>query len=475
MYSKFRMHNYFLKSLSFRITCIFAFFSLIILFSMGFAIHSLLIHHFNQQDQNALTGKVKLIQNLLGQHQDSQQDLIRFLDHSLVGHQNLLVHVEQSSGEVLFSNFPAQLKVIKKTGLLNQNWMQWQFHQKTYMGMQAYHPEHLKGAASSPHTAITVGIDTSEHIAVIEKFRFQLFIIGLIGILFLIVFGWLAVKRGLKPIIDMSAVAKNISAKHLSERLQAAGLPVELQGTAAEFNSMLDRLEKSLARLNDFSSDLAHEIRTPVSNLMMQTQVCLSQHRSNAEYREVLFSNYEEFERLAKMIADILFLAKAEHGLIPLNIQPVDLKEEFKNLFDFYEALALEKQMTLQLAGDAILYGEAAMLRRAFSNLISNAIKYGKADSQIQISVVQGEHIAIEFKNEADPLTADQISRLFDRFYRVDASRQKMIEGTGLGLAITQSIIQMHYASIAADSEHSTICFRLKFPNLNHLPADQPA
>ena len=146
-------------------------------------------------------------------------------------------------------------------------------------------------------------------------------------------------------------------------------------------------------------------------------------------------------------------------------MQTIDIKNEFKNLFDFYEAFALEKNMTFQLSGEAILYGEISMLRRAFSNLISNAIKYGTANTAIKIQISQKrQNTSIKIQNETGVLTQGQISRLFDRFYRVDSSRQKVVEGTGLGLAITQSIIHIHHASITAHLQQSTIIFHLEFP-----------
>ncbi|MEG1272517.1 MAG: heavy metal sensor histidine kinase [Acinetobacter sp.] len=459
------MHNYFFKSLSFRITSIFAFFSLITLFSLGLTVHHFLNRHFTQQDQTILLGKVKLIENLLDQNKNSNQDFILFLKNALIGHSNLKVHIQNRSGESLFNNFPKHLSIKHIQMTQTQQWLQWNVNGTSYMGLQTYYQPAGARTQSQEPTIIIVAIDNSEHTLFIQQFRSQLLLIGLIGILCLIIFGWYAVYRGLQPIVRMKWVAKNISAKHLSDRLQLDGMPIELHETASEFNLMLDRLETSLEKLNDFSSDLAHEIRTPINNLMMQTQVCLSKKRTIEQYQEILFSNYEEYEHLAKMIADLLFLAKAENQLSPKKIQAIDLNNEFKNLFDFYEAFALEKNMTFQLSGEAILYGEISMLRRAFSNLISNAIKYGTANTAIQIQILQQrQHISIKIQNETGALTQGQISRLFDRFYRVDSSRQKVVEGTGLGLAITQSIIHIHHASITAHLEQSTIIFHLEFP-----------
>lgn len=163
--------------------------------------------------------------------------------------------------------------------------------------------------------------------------------------------GWFATWRGLRPVQKMAQVAEGISAQHLSERLEVEHTPTELKSLAIAFNDMLDRLESALERLSDFSSDLAHEIRTPINNLMTQTQVCLARNRDINIYQEVLFSNLEELERLARMVSDMLFLAKAEHGLNLQNLQNIDLVKEVTALFDFYDALAAEKNMILQQTG----------------------------------------------------------------------------------------------------------------------------
>ncbi len=211
------------------------------------------------------------------------------------------------------------------------------------------------------------------------------------GTICLMFLGWFAAWRGLRPVQKMAKVAEGISAQHLSERLEVENTPTELRSLAIAFNDMLDRLESAVEKLSDFSSDLAHEIRTPINNLMTQTQVCLSRSRDINTYQEVLFSNLEEFERLARMVSDMLFLAKAEHGLHLPNLQQVNLVKEVSALFDFYDAIAAEKGMSLEQSGSGSIKGDPLMLRRALSNLLSNAIKYGKSDSVIKITCQQKE------------------------------------------------------------------------------------
>ena len=159
-------------------------------------------------------------------------------------------------------------------------------------------------------------------------------------------------------------------------RIPSDAVPVELVSLVETLNAMLTRLETSFAQLSDFSSDIAHELRTPVSNLLTQTQVTLSKARSPDEYRDILASNAEEFERLSRMISDMLFLAKSDNQLIVPHPEAVNLVDEVKGVFEFYEALAEEKSIALHCIGAGIVSGDRLMLRRAISNLLSNALRY---------------------------------------------------------------------------------------------------
>ena len=228
---------------------------------------------------------------------------------------------------------------------------------------------------------------------------------------------------------------------------------------------MLERLEDSFCRLSEFSSDIAHELRTPVSNLMMQTQVALSRERDAESYREVLFSNLEELSRLARMSSDMLFLAKSENGLMPLEKQDVSLNAELEELLDFFEPLAGDSGKTLSLQGEAVVRGDRLMLRRAMSNLITNAIKYSLPGSAIN---VLAEHHAgrvfIHISNPTENINRDSLNRLFDRFYRGDASRQHNTDGAGLGLSITRSVLLAHEGDLQVSMNDNVITFTAMMP-----------
>lgn len=458
------MPNKLFNAISFRIAILFSCSTVIILMIMGLVIHQLVMHHFETQDRTQLEGKIQLVENLLEQNHHNPSELNLYLKDALVGHHDLIVQIERPSGQIIFSSSPTALKsktlVKSKHGL----WLEWKVQNKIYHGL--IYKKSFDQNSAIPSAQIIVGIDTSEHLHFLNDFRRQLLYIGVIGTICLMLLGWFAAWRGLRPVQNMAKVAEGISAQHLSERLEVDNTPTELKSLAIAFNDMLDRLETAVGKLSDFSSDLAHEIRTPINNLMTQTQVCLSRSRDIATYQEILFSNLEEFERLARMVSDMLFLAKAEHGLHRANLQQVNLVKEVSALFDFYDAIAAEKGMSLKQTGQGYVEGDPSMLRRALSNLLSNAIKYGKSDSIIKIKCQQNSDTTeLTIENESSPLSQEQLTRLFDRFYRTDASRQRVEEGTGLGLAITKSILDVHGATIQANYENGHITFKIIFQN----------
>ncbi|VAW83478.1 Heavy metal sensor histidine kinase [hydrothermal vent metagenome] len=224
---------------------------------------------------------------------------------------------------------------------------------------------------------------------------------------------------------------------------------------------MLERMEEAFLRLSNFSADIAHDLRTPVTNMMTQTQVALSQTRTVEEYQEILYSNIEEYEHMAQMINDMLFLAKADNDPGNLNITEVDLAREVNALFEFYEAWAEERGVTLKLEGTATASGDQLMLRRALGNLLSNAIRHTQAGATVRVKLSSStkEEVGITVENPGPDIPPEHLPKLFDRFYRVDPSRQE--SGTGLGLAIVKSIVDAQGGRINVTSSGGITRFQV--------------
>ncbi|WP_034297195.1 heavy metal sensor histidine kinase [Herbaspirillum sp. RV1423] len=282
------------------------------------------------------------------------------------------------------------------------------------------------------------------------------------------VLGFIVLRRDLMPLTRMSKRAAEITPANLSTRLREEDAPAELRQLAGALNAMLDRLENGYEHLSQFSADLAHEIRTPVNILMGQTQVTLGQRRNAEEYEQLLESNLEELTRLSRIIENILFLAQTDHAELTVDRTPIALAEELQKIADYFEGVAAERDMHFEVdAGpDLVCRANLIMWRRAVSNLVVNAVRYGDAGTAIGISarpVAAG--VAISVDNRGAPMTRQQMERMFDRFYRGDKSRSEYTESNGLGLAIVKAIMTVHGGIVTvACTATGEISFSLAFP-----------
>lgn len=458
-------------SLTRRLTLMFVTAATAVLLLLGWVIATSVEQHFEELDMEQLSGKMALIRQGL-QNIASPDDLTPYthqLARSLVGHPGLEVLLLDSHQSVIFSTehagFDPELVANQASQQTDQSAL-WTLAGQTYRGLAGQVALAMPGTATEPaNVYVAVAMDMGHHQAYMRSFlqTLWLFVAGaaaLTGVL-----GWVVVRRGLAPLRTMREQTQVVTAQQLSHRLPVQRLPVELADLAESLNEMLSRLEVAFARLSDFSSDIAHELRTPVSNLMTQTQVALSRPRSAEDYRAVLESNAEELDHMAHMIADMLLLAKADNGLVVPHLDSVNLADEVRALFAYYEAVAEDKHLQLQLSGQAQLLADRLMLRRALGNLLSNAIRHANPGSCVQITLENSPTgISIAVKNIGDSIPAELLARVFDRFFRADPSRQRSTEGTGLGLAITRSIVTAHGGHIAATSQDGVTTFTIVLP-----------
>jgi two-component system heavy metal sensor histidine kinase CusS len=456
------------NSLTLRITLLFATASTIVLLALGFLIRDSIEKHFEELDTAAISSNLQLAEQTLAGIQSNSEllSLANMVVAASTGDNKLAVVVFDRDGKSYFSlggrDFPTYLLGTDARNGPERSAI-WEENGKSFRGMTKMVPTAMQEA---PTAVAAAAIDISHHQHFMAMFQVTLWWFVAIAALLMGFLGWVAARHGLAPLRRIQQDASAVSATNLGQRLSVEQLPAELADLGDTINSMLARLEVSFERLSDFSADIAHELRTPISNMMTQTQVALSKPRTADEYHEILASNAEELERMARMISDMLFLAKADHGLISPHSEQVSLSSEFGDLFGFYEALADEKSVKLKLSGDASMSGDKLMLRRAFSNLLSNAIRHTASGEEVSVSIKNpgnGE-TDIEISNPGE-IPSEHLSRLFDRFYRVDPSRHEASDGAGLGLAITQSIVQMHGGAISVQSSGNMTRFVIRFPN----------
>jgi two-component system, OmpR family, heavy metal sensor histidine kinase CusS len=265
------------------------------------------------------------------------------------------------------------------------------------------------------------------------------------------------VRRALRPLRALAVQTQAISPQSLDQRLSLADPAEELRPWIDQFNALMDRLERSYAQLEGFNADVAHELRTPLANLIGETEVALSRERSPEVLRDTLASNLEEMQRLSAMVNDMLFLASADRGASARRGEPVSLAELARQVSEFHEAPLEDAGLVLRIEGDARLPVDEPLVKRALSNLLGNAARFAERGSTVVVQIVpqpatSGVQVVVENRGEAIP--EQQLPRLFDRFFRGETSRSCPTEQHhGLGLAIVAAIARMHAGRTLAESQ----------------------
>jgi two-component system heavy metal sensor histidine kinase CusS len=288
-----------------------------------------------------------------------------------------------------------------------------------------------------------------------------------------LVFGFLAsaliaitiTKRGLQPLAEMTRSLERVGPTHLHERVPPARWPRELRPVAIAFDDMLDRLENSFTRLSQFSADLAHELRTPIGNILGEAQVTLTRARTPDEYREVIESTVAECERLSGIVDNLLFLARAEAADKDIKRTSFDGRAAVDKIAAYYQTIAEDRHVTISCTGQGELYADPVLFGRALSNLVDNALRFTPQGGAVQVSIgVRAVHSEVAVSDSGCGIAREHLPRVFDRFYRADSSRSS--DGAGLGLALVKSIVDLHGGSVKIESEvNRGTTVILTFPN----------
>ncbi|WP_423454554.1 heavy metal sensor histidine kinase [Ottowia sp. VDI28] len=421
--------------------------------------------HFVELDRMVLQDKRHLIEEIL-RNANSAEDARWRLSEALNYHHDLRVMVKDGHGKAVFQ-FPDSEAPVQGGDRLHTDeqgtfgvWHHGgaEFHTLGFDAVPAYSAAALK---------VLIAADTMHHVQFLNGLRRSLVIYVMAAIAACGLLSWFAARQGLAPLREMKSRAAAVTSQKLTERMPVETVPVEMADLAQELNRMLGRLQDDFQRLTDFSSDLAHELRTPISNLLTQTQVALASKRDAATYRDILASNAEEFQRLARMVSDMLFLAKTERGVDLPHKERFSARQEAQALLDFYEAVADEKHIQPRLEGEGSMEGDRLMFRRAVSNLLSNALRYTPEAGEVAIHIsASATATEVTVENTGPEIDPKKLPRLFDRFYRADPARAHPdSDGSGLGLAITRAIAVAHGGSVSVTSAQGRTRFVLKFPS----------
>ena len=303
---------------------------------------------------------------------------------------------------------------------------------------------------------IQIALDVAHNDALLVDYRWKLLAVLGLGTVFAAIAGAGVTLAGLRPLHAIARAMQGITPSKLDARLDAGRWPDELRRCAAAYDDMLDRLRESFGRLTEFSADIAHAMRNPVNNLRGETEVALTRARTPEEYRQILGSSLEEYERLSAMIEGLLFIARADDPRTALVRTRFRVREQMEAVREFYEAVAADQQVMIGCESDVSLDGDPMLVRRAISNLLGNALKHtpdggrGRVNLSARDSATGGVEITVE--DNGCGIAADHLPKVFDRFYQVDQSRALPARGAGLGLAIVRSIMRLHGGEAVIES-----------------------
>lgn len=451
-------------SLTFRLSMMFVCAVVAVLVLAGFTFDAFSRHHFKALDRQAMTEKLESIRQIMDGEAGSvgSSEVVLQLQALLGAHQELSASITTKGGKTIFATPNAVGHPPTYSGDPEKDVWEWTAGGHTYRGMQAQ--VHLVND-TEPLTA-WLSLDITSHMHFFETLRWWL-VIGLaISALVSAALGWLVARSGLKPVAQVTKVAASMSAGSLKERIPLDSVPRELESLVSSFNAMLARLEESFVRLSNFSADIAHELRTPISNLRTHTEVILSKKRAPDTYEENLYSNLEDLNRLSSIIDGMLFLAKSDNGLVLPAKEKIELRSVVEKLFEYYQLLAEDTGVKLQVSGHGAVYGDGTMLDRMISNLLSNALRYTPPDCTISVKIEMfGRMTSLSVKNPGEEIAEEHLPRLFDRFYRVDpARREGASNNAGLGLAIVRSLVDAHDGTVECVSRDGYTTFEIRLP-----------
>lgn len=448
------------RSITRRLTLLVAATAAVVFAVVGLLLYLALERELTRRETEELLGRLHFVTHLLTEVPDlaTAEDLRHHLDDMLASHGNLSVWIGTTDRRRIYGEDPPiALPVDTNTPFT--------FVRSDGTPMRAI-AERLAPTATKPAIDVFIAMDARPTHQVLVRFGFALGVLCVAGVAAMLVLGAWVARRGLQPVKALSDAAHAIGPHALSQRLGAHDIPAELVTLAQSFNRVLDRLEHAYRQLEAFNADVAHELRTPLLNLIGETEVALSRERATEELRDVLSSNLEELERVKLIVNDMLFLARADRGE-RANATSVALDQVVQDVAEFLEPVFAERGITLETEGRADVPGDVGLLRRALTNLLSNALAYTPSGGTIRIEITLEHDLArLSVRNPGPTIEPKHLPHIFDRFYRADAARSARPHGHGLGLAIVKAIMDMHRGAVfAASGDGMTeIGFRLPRP-----------
>ncbi|CAG9171687.1 heavy metal sensor histidine kinase [Cupriavidus pampae] len=456
-------------SLTLRLALVFSLVGGVAFACVGAYLYRALATQIIDRDDAELMRKAVRVRAELAIHHTSPVDRWREVSGVMSGNDEFGLDIRDSEGVLMVeanpdgSQFPEMTPVPLGTPVTRDAIYLWRsMHDYPVRGLAL----NAAVADQGPTVRVTVYQVARSRVQLMRAYRWKLLAAAGIGALAVGLLGFVALRAGMAPLRRMAAGTESVTFSSVALPIDPAQLPRELEELAIALQQMIVRLQEAYDRLSRFSSDLAHDFRTPIGNLLGQTQVALSSERTVEEYEALLASNVEEYERLSRMIENMLFLARADNARVALTEVELDLAAELSRQADYFELLADAKQITFNVDAKGAVTADSMLLRRAVSNLISNAVRHTPSGQRIFLTGTQDATTTrIEVANPGPGIPPEDLPKIFDRFFRGDPARSNSGESSGIGLAIVKTIMDLHRGSVQVESEPNGMTrFRLIFP-----------
>ena len=288
----------------------------------------------------------------------------------------------------------------------------------------------------------------------LRQLRWILLASSFIGVAVFAFGGLWLIRRLLRPLAHLQQQVESLDIGQLTQRLDATEQPEELQALVRQFNALLQRIQAAYAQLDGFNADVAHELNTPLATLITSTELALRKPREAPALQELLGVQLEELQRVSAMVKDMLFLAQVDRGAQARRSPVASLRALAQSVADYHEAALAEAQLQLVVQGDDSGCFDLPLLKRALSNLLSNACRYASPASTVEIHIrpLGQEKVRLTVRNFGADIAPQDLPRIFDRLYRSDAARSQPGAHHGLGLSIVAAVARMHQGHTVASS-----------------------
>jgi heavy metal sensor kinase len=314
----------------------------------------------------------------------------------------------------------------------------------------------LEGSAFLGAIRVTVSQAPVERI--LAGLKTRLMVTGGLALVLMTAVGLLLNKRRMEPLTALAEKMDQTTAENLADQHLPESEDRSERGTLVQsYNALLTRLGSAMCRARQFSADAAHELRTPLTVLRGETEVALRWTRDPEEFRSTLESNLEEIDRMGRIIEDLLLLAKSEAGELPMQKTQVNLNDLVRDLYQQGKVLGENKgiAVTLELPEAEVVQvmGDELRLHQMGLNLLTNGIKYTPTGGSVRLKLqCEGDQAVIAVSDTGHGMAPEHLSRIFDRFYRIDKNREQE-SGAGLGLSIVKWIVDAHEGRISVTSQ----------------------